>query len=79
MSSSTSPSVLEAPWEAVSDACNVYINVFAGDADAWVAHRVMQIREALPSAGKDWYVGGSVGGGGGVDVVAGAGTWVSGE
>ena len=79
MSSSTSPSVLKAPWEAVSDACNVYINAIAGDADAWVAHRVMQIREALPSAGKDWYAGGSAGGGGGVDVVAGAGTWVSGE
>ena len=71
--------MLKAPWEAVPDACNVYINVFAGDADAWVVHRVMQMREALPSAGKDWYAGGSAGGGGGVDVVAGAGTWVSGE
>jgi hypothetical protein len=50
--SSTSPSVPEAPWEAVSHEGAVNINVLAGDAGAWVVHRVMQVPEALPSEGR---------------------------
>ena len=54
--SSSSPSVRDAPWEAVPHEDNVYINVLVGGTAAWVVHRVMQIREPLPSEGKDWYL-----------------------
>ena len=60
--SSTAEPAPEPPWDALPREGNVYINVLRGGIIAWVVHRVMQIREALPSAGKDWYVGGSVGG-----------------
>ena len=54
--SSISLSAPEAPWEAVSDEGNVYINVVAGSTDACLAHRVTQIREALPCEVQDLYL-----------------------
>ena len=49
--SSTSPTMPEAPWEAVPHEGHVIINVLACGTDARVVHRVMQICEA---AIEDW-------------------------
>jgi len=54
--SSSSPSVRDAPWETLPHGGNVYINVPVGGTAAWVVHRVMQIREPLPSEGQDWFL-----------------------
>ena len=40
--SMTSPSVPEAPWEAVPQLGKVNVNVLAGCTDALVVHQVMQ-------------------------------------
>jgi hypothetical protein len=54
--SSTSPSVPEARWEAVSHLGNVNVNVLAGCTDSLVVHQVMQTYQALPTEGKGWYL-----------------------
>ena len=54
--SMTSPSVPEAPWEAVPHLGKVNVNVLAGCTDALVVHQVMQTYQALPTEGKGWYL-----------------------
>jgi len=52
----TSPSVPEAPWEAVPHLDKVNVNVLAGCTDALVVHQVMQTYQAFPTEGKGWYL-----------------------
>ena len=49
--SSTSPTLSEAPWEAVPHEGHAIINVLACGTDARAVHRVMQLCEA---AIEDW-------------------------